>query len=653
MSKIGLHIQSATQYAINFPALYVKMIDPPETNPFPGKRVIARYYMPDGDSNALIRQGAAGADQWWTWVKARRRAYAWADEAPNEPQPMSDPSFRVKLDEFTYRLAEIYTANGLKLVGMNWSVGWPDIGHAPEFRASLAKLAQGGHYLGLHEYSAPSMMDGGGWLTLRYRKTFAELRAQNIPIPKTFIGETGIDGGVLNPPMTKSGWQVFTNEDGYLSQLKWYDGELKKDSEIVAAFVFTCCLWDWFTFHITEPLCDKLATYVANDITIDPIPQVREKGIDVSQYQGVIDWQQVAASGIQFAFIRASVCRSDGTLAKDPYFDANWAGARAVGIKRGAYHYLHESGTGQALFFVQAVGSDKPELGYWADVEDASLSLDKVEGFLAAVDRNAGEVCGVYTRASYFDKFGIPEWAKNHSLWVAHYYVAEPTIPKAWDTWDYWQYSSTGSVPGISGNVDLNWSCGPIVEIPEEEPEEEPVSVKVIDKFGVEQTWDWVQAKYGNVQISDLAGDGYVVTHLIETGGVTIFTATVLGARGGPVVGQQVAYIWPDGRQVHVTNGSGVAEHQAGSGEMYDPTDGGTGPITWQVEGQPGQVVSGLGMPWGTDHDKLNPIFLWDSEEEEDPEEDGDIVDALYAIASVLMDIRDKLPAGWQITPLV
>lgn len=182
-----------------------------------------------------------------------------------------------------------------------------------------------------------------------------------------------------------------------------------------------------------------------------------ERGIDVSQYQGKIDWQAVKGSGITFAIIRASVCKPGGILKVDTRFAENWAGAREAGILRGAYHYLRQEAEGQARFFVDTVGDDRPELGYWADLECSSLTLEKCEAFCAAVHRNSGERAGIYTRASFFDRFGDAPWASDHRLWVAHWGAKSPRLPWAWDTWEIWQHSDCGRVPGIKGAVDLDW----------------------------------------------------------------------------------------------------------------------------------------------------------------------------------------------------
>jgi len=230
MSKLTLHLQSCPSWVPQFiersGVEWIKWIDPPQVDPGWGVKVIGRTYEPDGVSNDRIWKGAAGAHSWFdTWrpfYDSRRWVYAW--EAPNEPQPMANQDFRSRLNEFTVELARLMHGAGLRLVGMNWGVGWPDIGHAPQ----MGEGVQACDYLGLHEYAAPTMQDGGGWLTLRYRRTVQELTNAGYIVPPIIIGECGIDGGVIGQPRT--GWRTFTDWPGYLAQLAWYSGELDRDN---------------------------------------------------------------------------------------------------------------------------------------------------------------------------------------------------------------------------------------------------------------------------------------------------------------------------------------------------------------------------------------------------------------------------------------
>jgi hypothetical protein len=271
MSKLTLHLQSAPGWVSEFVKRsgtgWIKWIDPPEQNPFPGIKTVARYFIPDNDSNAMVERGIAGANDWWNWMRPRIRSWCWCHEGPNEPQPMADKAFRVNLDLFTAELARLMHGAGLRLVGMNWGVGWPDINHAPGFRNSLAVI----DYLGLHEYDAPTMLSHTTYYGLRHRRTIQELKQANCRVPPILVGECGIDYGIIYPG-DKKGWKTACNgnEDEYLHQLELYSAELDKDTDIVAAFIFTVCGWDWGDFNVTAGLGTKLAGFVGQELA--PVP---------------------------------------------------------------------------------------------------------------------------------------------------------------------------------------------------------------------------------------------------------------------------------------------------------------------------------------------------------------------------------------------
>lgn len=482
MSKLTLHFQGIPGWANNFVTesgvRYAKLIDPPGQNPLPGARIIGRTYMPDGESNAMIRHGHAGGEAWFNRWRSfyESRPYIWCWEGPNEPQPMSDRSFRTSLDGFTYRWTELMHQHGWKVAGMCWGVGWPDRGHAREMAGSVQHL----DYLAVHEYSAKQMADGVGWYCLRYRNTVAELESAGIRVPPILITECGIDGGVLGQSYARTGWKSYASEDQYLAQLKWYDGELKKDSYIEAATIFVAGPnQDWIDFEVTESLAAKLATYIKNDVPVDPPPVDPEypldngkaNGIDVSMFQGEINWGLVAGDGYEFAMIRASGPNADrSAMIADPRFIQNYIGAGEAGLLRGAYHGLHPDYAGQARLFVDTVGDRTLELGYYSDIENRALTDAKCNLHLEAVDRNISAKLGitpgrharVYTSPGFMSGRDT-SWATGRGLWIAHWAAEDKIyVPEPWDKWEFWQYTSDGSVSGISGRVDLDQYNGSV-----------------------------------------------------------------------------------------------------------------------------------------------------------------------------------------------
>jgi lysozyme len=207
-------------------------------------------------------------------------------------------------------------------------------------------------------------------------------------------------------------------------------------------------------------------------------------GIDVSRFQGAIDWPTVSASGIRFAFVQAS--RGSGAdctvkpaqCGPDPYFATNRLAAEAAGIRVGAYHRAFASGAtpadaradavAEANIFIAGVGSlQQGELIPVLDAESpftgmTSTSLRTwIRVFVKRVTKKLGRKPMIYTNASSWSATGnTTEFAKaRYPLWVAEWGVSGPTVPAnnwAGRGYSVWQYTSSGRVPGISGRVDMD-----------------------------------------------------------------------------------------------------------------------------------------------------------------------------------------------------
>lgn len=194
------------------------------------------------------------------------------------------------------------------------------------------------------------------------------------------------------------------------------------------------------------------------------------KGIDVSMWQGDIDWQKVKDSGVKFTFIRAT----KGSDLVDPKFEQNRKGAHDVGLAVGYYHYFKpdQSVDDQIKAFVSTVGTvEKDNLRLVIDTENAKLwepftpeqRLKMIDDWCTGIKKTLGvtpEVM-IYGSPSFFDDTlkNAAELSK-HDLWIANYKVPEPRVPKPFTSWKFWQYSETGRVPGIDGNVDLDMYNG-------------------------------------------------------------------------------------------------------------------------------------------------------------------------------------------------
>lgn len=195
-------------------------------------------------------------------------------------------------------------------------------------------------------------------------------------------------------------------------------------------------------------------------------------GIDVSAWQGEIDWDRVAAAGVKFAVIRAA----DSTGTADRFFAQNWSGAGRVGILRGVYQYFRPSrpAVEQARHMIdilrtQGGGFELPPV---IDVEeDDGLPPEAIQAavrqWIDHVEAELGVMPIIYTGFYFWrDEVGGTTQFNNYPLWHAQYTGAAcPRIADAWPTWLYWQYSSTGRVEGIDGNVDMNRFNGSEAEL--------------------------------------------------------------------------------------------------------------------------------------------------------------------------------------------
>jgi murein DD-endopeptidase MepM/ murein hydrolase activator NlpD len=270
--EISLHCQAipgwAPAWAQRKGVTWVKVIDPPKSNPFPGARVIGRTFMSDGESNEMVLQGKAGAHRWFLrWQPVYERcSYIHAFEGPNEP-PVATKDQRDQLAAFTAELNNLMHARGWRTVAYNLSVGWPDVGHAADLKPGIANA----DYLGLHEYSAPTMQDGAGWYCLRYRRTCDEL---GLSPSRVLITEAGIDGGVISQP--QQGWRSYATQEQYLEQLDWYGQELARDG-VPAAFVFTAGGYPPWNgpggFEIDQELASKMTVHYPSAVQPQPLPQ--------------------------------------------------------------------------------------------------------------------------------------------------------------------------------------------------------------------------------------------------------------------------------------------------------------------------------------------------------------------------------------------
>ena len=186
-------------------------------------------------------------------------------------------------------------------------------------------------------------------------------------------------------------------------------------------------------------------------------------GIDVSHYQGEIDWEVLRNQGtiddcpIRFVMIKAT----EGTTNIDENFEDNFFQAREYGFTRGAYHFYstRTAAADQARFFIQNVKLEKGDLPPVLDVEHKPQNQSREEfkqsvlQWLRIVEKHYGVKPILYT----YYKFKVDNlndsFFDQYPYWIAHYYVDSVEYQ---GPWKFWQHTDAGSLPGIKGPVDFN-----------------------------------------------------------------------------------------------------------------------------------------------------------------------------------------------------
>lgn len=196
------------------------------------------------------------------------------------------------------------------------------------------------------------------------------------------------------------------------------------------------------------------------------------EGIDVSGWQGAVDWNAVKRSGRQFAFAKAT----EGQTFVDKTFVTNRVGMAAAGLTlRGFYHFARpdrNTAAAEAAHFLRTVGPLSPGEVPVLDLEVAPSATvgDWAAEWLALVAKGTGRTPVLYSYQSYL--YSIPTARlTGYPLWVAAWGNNDGTLPTTppktdrWSRWTFWQYTSKGTVPGVAGGVDANLFAGTPAEL--------------------------------------------------------------------------------------------------------------------------------------------------------------------------------------------
>jgi len=215
--------------------------------------------------------------------------------------------------------------------------------------------------------------------------------------------------------------------------------------------------WRWIADWGEDP---NYRTYSSFNIKIPKKYSIH--GIDVSYYQGKIDWKQVKQMKeddvqVHFAFIKAT----EGMFSVDPYFQRNWREAAKAGIVCGAYHFFRpqKSGEWQAKFFLQTVKFEEGDLPPVVDIEQLNGASPEqmrleLQVFLTYVEHNTKVKPIIYSGLTFYKDY-LKGYFDEYPLWIAHYYKSELKLSEN-TKWFFWQHSDKAKISGINHVVDFN-----------------------------------------------------------------------------------------------------------------------------------------------------------------------------------------------------
>ena len=225
--------------------------------------------------------------------------------------------------------------------------------------------------------------------------------------------------------------------------------------------------------HAAGDSADKEEPAPAPDVpTVDTVTgwtgEPPYRYIDVSRYQGEIDWAQVAAAGYKGAMLKTVSTnrklskRADG-LYIDPTFEANYRNAKAAGLDVGVYYYTYATSEAMAnaelALVLEAVRGKELTMPVCVDVEEnklkpmSTLDLTNLTAYALEQVEKLGFYAQLYTYTGYKYELDMARLSSRWDVWLADYTGKTPKVDFKYNAH---QHTSKGSVPGISGNVDLN-----------------------------------------------------------------------------------------------------------------------------------------------------------------------------------------------------
>lgn len=204
------------------------------------------------------------------------------------------------------------------------------------------------------------------------------------------------------------------------------------------------------------------------DVSNNGVYDIPVKGIDVSAFQGDIDWNKVKADGISFAILRAGYGKVASQV--DAKFFQNYRNAKAAGVPVGAYWYSYaktvEEAKLEAAACINTLKGTQLEYPIYYDVEENSqYKLGKaqvsaiIKAFCTAMEA-AGYWVGLYTNSAWYNSVIEDDIKTRYAIWIAHWGVSKPSISGQYGMWQY-NVGKNNPIRGIVGDVDLDYSYIP------------------------------------------------------------------------------------------------------------------------------------------------------------------------------------------------
>ena len=372
----------------------------------------------------------------------------------------------------------------------------------------------------------------------------------------------------------------------------------------------------------------------AAPVTMPPPADAGAVGIDVADHQhphgAAIDWPQVAAAGYKFAFVKAT----EGDYYVNPYYASDLAQAKAAGLYATSYHFAIPNvsdGASQADYAL-ANGSYAPDgrtLPLALDIEynpygsecyrlSPAQMVSWLSAFTTEVQRVTSQQPIIYTTADWWDTCtGDSTAFGSDPLWVAGYVSGSPPMPAGWSNWTFWQYTSRGSVPGITGNVDVSYFLQAAVRLLDPGNQQNAVGTTIqlqVTSLNAAAGQSPQFAASGLPPGLSVSSSGLITGTIASTASgtyqVTVTATSASGAAGS------VSFLWtvtpkpPPGSASPTPTPSGSPSLPTGSASPTPtpaPTDSGSGVPTPTDSASPTATASASPTPTPTDSASATP----------------------------------------------